>query len=95
VSDGLQRSGQAVLDGVASRDSLLRAAEPTAGLRAYEHARLPVTADLVRHNRMGGPERVIDEVERRAPEGFARLGDVLDPAELDQFVGGYQRLSTR
>jgi 5-methylphenazine-1-carboxylate 1-monooxygenase len=54
-----------------------------------------VTADLVQHNRMGGPERVIDEVERRAPEGFARLGDVLDPAELDQFVGGYQRLSTR
>lgn len=48
---------------------------------------------MVLRNRMGGPESVIDEVERRAPDGFARLADVIDPAELDTVVNGYTRAS--
>jgi hypothetical protein len=35
-----------------------------------------VTAQIVQDNRGGGPERVIDLVEERAPDGFAHLGEV-------------------
>jgi hypothetical protein len=41
-----------------------------AALIAYEADALPKTAEIVRNNRRGGPEGVIDEVERRAPDGF-------------------------
>ena len=43
---------------------------PAHGLAAYEAERLPVTAEIVRSNRRGGPEGVIDAVEELAPEGF-------------------------
>ena len=46
---------------------------------------------MVLRNRMGGPEGVIDEVERRAPDGFHRVEDVIDPAELETVVSGYAR----
>jgi hypothetical protein len=36
---------------------------------------------------------VIDEVERRAPDGFDRLDDVIDPAELDAIVQSYAAAS--
>jgi 5-methylphenazine-1-carboxylate 1-monooxygenase len=37
----------------------------------------PKTAEIVRSNRNGGPERVIDEVEKLAPAGFANIDDVM------------------
>jgi hypothetical protein len=36
---------------------------------------------------------VIDEVERRAPDGFSSLADVIDPAELEKIVSDYARAS--
>ena len=47
--------------------------------RAYQEERLPMTSEVVLRNRVGGPESVIDEVERRAPDGFDRLEDVIGP----------------
>jgi len=43
----------------------------------YEQTRLPMTAEIVRSNRRGGPEGVIDAVEERAPDGFSNIDDVL------------------
>ena len=34
---------------------------------------------------------MIDGVERRAPDGFDRLEDVVDAAELEAVVSGYAR----
>ena len=48
---------------------------------------------MVLRNRVGGPEGVIDEVERRAPDGFDRLEDVIDAAELEAVVNGYAQVS--
>ena len=42
-----------------------------------------------------GPESVIDEVERRAPYGFTRLTDVIDPAELQDLRRLCPRLRSR
>jgi hypothetical protein len=64
---------------------------PEAALRGYEAERLPVTAEVVRSNRNSGPERVMDVVAERAPNGFTRVEDVIAPEELAAIVGGYAR----
>lgn len=85
---GSNGAGQAVLDATNLSTHLAGPADPADALLAYQHDRLPVTAEIVLRNRAGGPEGVIDEVERRAPDGFARLEDVMDAAEVHTFVGG-------
>jgi 5-methylphenazine-1-carboxylate 1-monooxygenase len=44
-------------------------------------------------NQSGGPERVIDVVEERAPTGFANLDEVASHAEFDAIVKGYSRMA--
>jgi 2-polyprenyl-6-methoxyphenol hydroxylase-like FAD-dependent oxidoreductase len=90
---GSNGAGQAILDATSLSDHLARHPDPAEALRAYQDERLPVTGEVVLRNREGGPENVIDEVERRAPDGFSRLDDVIDPAELEAIVSGYARLS--
>jgi 2-polyprenyl-6-methoxyphenol hydroxylase-like FAD-dependent oxidoreductase len=85
---GSNGAGQAILDAEALARHLTTA-DPDTALAAYEAERLPVTADVVRRNRTGGPEGVIDEVERRAPDGFDRLTDVLPATELDAMLAAY------
>ena len=92
---GSNGAGQAVLDATDLGDHLADATDPAAALLAYQHDRLPVTAEIVLRNRVGGPESVIDEVERRAPDGFSRLEDVIDATEIDAIVGGYAQASQR
>jgi 5-methylphenazine-1-carboxylate 1-monooxygenase len=43
----------------------------------------------MRLNRKGGPERVIDEVEKLAPAGFESVDRVLSHAEREAIVKGY------
>jgi len=62
-------------------------------LAAYEDARRPATSAIVTANRGGGPERVIDLVEARAPDGFDDLHDVATPEELTALVGDYQAMA--
>jgi hypothetical protein len=62
-------------------------------LKAYEAARLSATAKIVQDNRSGGPERVINVVEERAPNGFAHLDEVASHAELEAIVKGYSQMA--
>ena len=68
---------------------LLEEMPAPAALAAYEAERRPKTAEIVRLNRIGGPERVLDEVSARAPNGFDRLEDVISRDELAAIAGGY------
>lgn len=86
---GSNGASQAILDARALADALATAEHPRQALWRYERERLPVTADIVRLNRGGGPERVIDEVERRAPGGFTDVETVLTHAEREAIVKGY------
>ena len=91
---GSNGAGQAILDATGARRRARAASRRRrGGAGAYEAERRPATAEIVLRNRAGGPERVIDEVERRAPDGFERLEDVIGPAELEEIVTGYQQLS--
>ena len=51
------------------------------------------TAEIVLANRRGGPERVIDLVEARAPDGFDDLDAVASHAEREAIVRGYASLA--
>ena len=89
---GSNGASQAILDAHALAGHLASAEVPAA-LLAYEAERAPATASIVRANRSGGPERVIDLVESRAPNGFARLEDVAAEVELRGVVGGYATMA--
>jgi 5-methylphenazine-1-carboxylate 1-monooxygenase len=90
---GSNGASQAILDGKCLADALASAEHPRQALADYEAERLPVTAAIVRDNRKGGPEGVIDEVERRAPNGFDDIDAVLSYAEREAIVKGYARLA--
>lgn len=86
---GSNGASQAILDARCLADRLASAEHPMAGLRAYEAERLPKTAEIVRANRRGGPEGVIDAVEALAPDGFSDIDAVLGHAEREAIVKGY------
>jgi 5-methylphenazine-1-carboxylate 1-monooxygenase len=86
---GSNGAAQAILDARSLADWLRKADHPMQALHAYEHERLPKTAEIVHLNRKGGPERVIDEVEKLAPSGFESVDRVLSHAEREAIVKGY------
>jgi 2-polyprenyl-6-methoxyphenol hydroxylase-like FAD-dependent oxidoreductase len=85
---GSNGASQAILDArLLAR--LLAEMPAAAALAAYEADRLPTTAEIVRLNRLGGPERVVDVVSALAPDGFERLEDVISRDELAAIAKGY------
>jgi 5-methylphenazine-1-carboxylate 1-monooxygenase len=86
---GSNGAAQALLDARCLADWLRKAEHPMQALHEYELERSPKTAEIVRLNRLGGPERVIDEVEKRAPAGFEFVDRVLSHAEREAIVKGY------
>lgn len=91
---GSNGASQAVLDARCLADLLAGCkGDATGALKAYEAERLPMTAEIVRTNRKGGPEQVIDLVEERAPDGFEKLEDVASHEELEAVVRGYASLA--
>jgi 2-polyprenyl-6-methoxyphenol hydroxylase-like FAD-dependent oxidoreductase len=88
---GSNGASQAILDAVAIARH--PKSDGVAGLGAYDQERRPATADIVRANRKGGPDGVIDLIEERAPGGFAALDDVASPGELRAIVGDYQTMA--
>jgi 2-polyprenyl-6-methoxyphenol hydroxylase-like FAD-dependent oxidoreductase len=86
---GSNGASQAILDARCLADRLKDAEHPVQALWSYEQARLPPTAEIVRMNRRGGPEGVIDAVEERAPEGFSNIDDVLSFEQRKAIVRGY------
>jgi 5-methylphenazine-1-carboxylate 1-monooxygenase len=90
---GSNGASQAILDARCVASLLAETTDVVSALKAYEAARLSVTAKIVQDNRTGGPERVIDVVEERAPNGFVHLDEVVSRAELEAIVKGYSKLA--
>ena len=89
---GSNGASQAILDARCLAD-LLAAKPPVEALAAYDADRRPATTEIVRSNRIGGPERVMDFVAARAPHGFADVQDIATEAELFAIVRGYAQLA--
>ncbi len=88
---GSNGASQAILDARILARELATQPGWAAGLASYEALRRPATAAVVQANRGDGPDRVMDVVHERAPEGFTRLEDVVQPGELEAIIMGYKR----
>jgi 5-methylphenazine-1-carboxylate 1-monooxygenase len=92
---GSNGASQAILDARALADALAdafgdaEAGHVVGALRRYEDVRLRPTSEIVRSNRSGGPEGVIDAVEALAPDGFDDVEKVLSHATREAIVRGY------
>ena len=62
-------------------------------MQAYGAERLAATSQIVLSNRRMGPERVIDIVAERAPDGFERLEDVISHEELLGIASQYRKVA--
>jgi 2-polyprenyl-6-methoxyphenol hydroxylase-like FAD-dependent oxidoreductase len=89
---GSNGASQAVLDARALARHL-RSDGVTAALAAYDAERRPMTTEIVLNNRKGGPERVIDVLEERAPNGFTEVEAVASYAEREAIVRGYASMA--
>jgi 2-polyprenyl-6-methoxyphenol hydroxylase-like FAD-dependent oxidoreductase len=63
------------------------------GLVRYEEIRRPATAKIVLSNREQGPEAAMQLVEDRAPDGYARLDDIVSAEELRAIADKYKQLA--
>ena len=86
---GANGATQAILDARSLAEALVGTADIPAALADYQAARLPVTSQIVHANRRGGPEAVIDAVERLAPDGFVSVDAVLSRADRQAILQGY------
>jgi 2-polyprenyl-6-methoxyphenol hydroxylase-like FAD-dependent oxidoreductase len=90
---GSNGAGQAILDARSLACHLSSGAAVAEALAAYDAERRPATTEIVLANRRGGPERVIDLVEARAPDGFDDLDAVASYAEREAIVRGYASMA--
>ena len=90
---GSNGASQAILDARALARHLSSGTHVVDALAAYDEERRPATSEIVLSNRQGGPERVIDVVEERAPDGFEDIDAVATHEERLAIVRGYARLA--
>jgi 2-polyprenyl-6-methoxyphenol hydroxylase-like FAD-dependent oxidoreductase len=96
--NGSNGASQGILDGTAL-GAALEGTDPTssvsveAALRRYEAERLEPTAKLALDNRETGPERVLQMVEDRCPNGFDDIYDHFARNELAEIAERYKRLA--
>jgi 2-polyprenyl-6-methoxyphenol hydroxylase-like FAD-dependent oxidoreductase len=90
---GSNGASQAILDAAALAHRLASTETVEEAFAAYDAERRPSTADIVRTNRRGGPEGVIDLVEARAPHGFDDLDAIASFAEREAIVRGYASMA--
>jgi 2-polyprenyl-6-methoxyphenol hydroxylase-like FAD-dependent oxidoreductase len=79
---GSQAGSQAIVDARVLTAALQTAPDPLEALRRYEAERRPAMNDVTLRNRRLGPETALQLVEERAPNGFARIEDVISAEEL-------------
>lgn len=87
---GSNGASQAILDARVLAREIRDWGAGQAALDAYDAERRPKTGALVLANRGDGPDKVLDIVEERAPNGFDRLDDVITRAELEEIAARYK-----
>lgn len=90
---GSNGASQAMIDARTVADCIAEFGSGPAALSAYEGERHRATAALVEANRNNGPERCMQIVEERAPQGFSSIEDVISAAELGAIAADYKRLA--
>ena len=91
--NGSNGASQAILDGMALADALQANPSVEQALVAYETQRLEPTAKLTLDNRETGPERVLQMVEERCPNGFENIHDHFTHGQLQEVADRYKKLA--
>jgi 2-polyprenyl-6-methoxyphenol hydroxylase-like FAD-dependent oxidoreductase len=86
---GSQAGSQAILDARTLTRALAAADDPVTALSEYDRERRPAMNDITLRNRGFGPEAAMQLVEERAPDGFARISDVISQNELDRIASSF------
>jgi 5-methylphenazine-1-carboxylate 1-monooxygenase len=89
---GANGASQAILDARAIADCLAEN-DGTAGLQAYEQLRLPIAANVVLTNRLGGPEKVLDIAAARVTGPNDRIEDLITAEELEEVAANYRKIA--
>jgi len=88
---GGQAGTQAILDARALTRALVDTDDAVAALGLYDAERRPTMNDIILRNRNFGPEAAMQLAEERAPNGFARVDDVISRQELDAIVASFAK----
>jgi 2-polyprenyl-6-methoxyphenol hydroxylase-like FAD-dependent oxidoreductase len=88
---GSNGASQAIVDARILARELALQPSIDAAMGAYEEARRPATAAVVQANRRAGPERCMEIVAERAPDGFSNVEDVISRDELEEISASYKR----
>jgi 2-polyprenyl-6-methoxyphenol hydroxylase-like FAD-dependent oxidoreductase len=91
VPVGSNGASQAILDALELEGQWQRDADVDAALAAYEAVRRPATAAVVLANRQGGPDRVLQLAEERAPQGFRDIEEVIPRWEREEIANRYKQ----
>ncbi|ETW95771.1 MAG: hypothetical protein ETSY1_29285 [Candidatus Entotheonella factor] len=91
--NGSNGASQAILDAEAIARCLSDDNDVERALLAYESERLQPTSQLVLDNRETGPERVLEIVAERCPDGFDKIEDVIPHDELQAIADSYKKLA--
>jgi 5-methylphenazine-1-carboxylate 1-monooxygenase len=89
--NGSNGASQAIIDARVLARELALQPSIEAAIAAYDAQRRPQTARVVLANRQGGPERVMELMEQRAPDGFVDPDTVISREELDEISRSYKR----
>jgi 2-polyprenyl-6-methoxyphenol hydroxylase-like FAD-dependent oxidoreductase len=88
---GSNGASQAILDARVLAREIATQSSIEDALAAYDAERRPATAAVVAANRQVGPEKCMQIVEARAPNGFTNLEDIISTAELEEISKSYKR----
>jgi len=88
---GSNGASQAILDARVLARELALAPSIAEALTAYEEQRRPATSAVVLANRQVGPERCMEIVDQRAPDGFTNIFDVISRQELEEIALSYKQ----
>jgi 2-polyprenyl-6-methoxyphenol hydroxylase-like FAD-dependent oxidoreductase len=90
---GSNGASQAILDARVLARELRDMGQGVEALERYDEIRRETVNALVLVNRGAGPDKVLDIVAERAPEGFESISDVMSQVELEEAAGAYKKLA--
>ncbi|WP_438990088.1 flavin-dependent oxidoreductase [Lentibacter sp.] len=90
---GSNGASQAILDARVLARELRDLGQGAEALAAYDDIRRETVNKIVLANRGDGPDKILDIVAERAPEGFENIHDVMPQEELEAAAGAYKKLA--
>jgi 2-polyprenyl-6-methoxyphenol hydroxylase-like FAD-dependent oxidoreductase len=90
---GSNGASQAILDAKALAENLVAYTDVKEALLQYESVRLQPTSKIVLTNRQNGPDKIMEIMEQRAPNGFKNLNDIISNEELETIANQYKKIA--